>query len=581
MTASEPNQAGKDTVLTIEDLTIGFARRNGEIRRVVEGLSLTAERGKTLCVVGESGSGKSMTARAILQILPAPGQILSGRIQLHKGDGNIVDITALDPASRAMRGLRGSEIGMIFQEPMSSLGPIHRIGAQICEAIRTHEDVSKEEARARAVELLRQVEIKNPELALNRYPFEYSGGMRQRAMIAIALACRPKLLIADEPTTALDVTTQAEILDLLKRLQTDHGMSMLFITHDMGVVAEIADEIVVMRHGKAVEQGGVHEIFAQPRQAYTQVLLDSARRLEGLEVSETVAAPDELADRPVVLSVRNLEVSFGGSTSFFGGKVPGIKAVDNVSFDLFEGEALGIVGESGSGKTTLVRSLLRIVPMSAGQAVYTDAAGKTHDLANAPTEDFRHLLSQIRMVFQDPFASLNPRMTIGDIIAEPLHVMGLDKTMDVGARVDELLERVELPRAFAARYPHALSGGQRQRIGIARALAPKPRIIIADEATAALDVSLRVQVLDLMALLKQELGISYIFIGHDIGVVRYFCDRIGVMYSGEMVELGDAEQVATAPRHAYTKALLSAIPMPDPTQRKLHQRVKYIKEATA
>jgi len=554
-----------DMALSVEDLRIAFPDHSGALTEVVRGIEFAIPKGHTTCLVGESGSGKSMTARALVQLVPEPGRV-SGRIAISGG----TTITDLPPDGRAMRDIRGRRIGMIFQEPMSSLGPVHRIGTQIIEAIRAHEPVSRAEARARAVELLRLVDIRDPEQAVDKYPFEFSGGMRQRAMIAIALACSPDLLIADEPTTALDVTTQAEILDLLNRLKTERGMSMLFITHDMGVVAEIADDVVVMRYGEVVEAGPVAPIFDAPQHAYTRKLVETARMLEGDEVPARSAA----AFGAPVLTVRDLSVVYGARKGWFGKPQKGFRAVDRVSFDIAEGESFGVVGESGSGKTTLARAVLRIAPASGGEALFRCANGETVDLLQVSEAAFRPLLGEVRMVFQDPFASLNPRMTVGQIIAEPLRNLGwsADKRR---VRVSELLERVSLRPDMIDRYPHAFSGGQRQRIGIARALAPHPRLIIADEATAALDVSLRAQVLDLMKDLQRDMGLSFLFIGHDIGVVRYFCDRVGVMYKGQMVETGPVEKVCTDPDHAYTRALLSAIPRPYPGERRLALRHRY------
>ena len=559
--------ASTQPTIKVDDLRVSFPGGKGSTVDVVRGVSFAIAPGRTTCLVGESGSGKSMIARAMVQLVPEPGKITGGRVVLADG----VEPTALDPDAPLMRDLRGRRIGMIFQEPMSSLGPVHKIGTQIIEAIRAHENVPRAQARQRAIELLRQVHIRDPEIAIDKYSFEFSGGMRQRAMIAIALACSPDLLIADEPTTALDVTTQAEILDLLETLKRDKGMSMLFITHDMGVVAEIADDVVVMRHGEIVEAGPVADIFDRPQHDYTRLLVDTARKLEGDDVPEREAqefgAP--------VLSVDGLSVTFGMRRGLFQRRQPIVKAVDNVSFEIAEGESFGIVGESGSGKTTLARAVLRIVAAQDGSALFRRADGSQCDLVDIDERTFRALLGDLRMVFQDPFASLNPRMTVGQIIAEPLLNMGWAAD-DRRARVNDLLSRVGLDRTMVDRYPHAFSGGQRQRIGIARALAPNPRLIIADEATAALDVSLRAQVLDLMKDLQRQMGLSFLFIGHDIGVVRYFCDRVGVMYSGRMVETGPVDKVCTEPDHPYTRALLSAIPRPYPCERRLSQRHRYI-----
>lgn len=573
-----------DTALTVKNLNVSFPVRNSNSRAyAVKNICFEVGRGKTLCLVGESGSGKSMTARAIMQLVPHPGRVEAEQMTLSVNETSEVHIDRLPPFSKSMRELRGSHIGMIFQEPMSSLGPVHRIGSQIIEAIRAHEAVSKKEARSRAIELLRQVEIQDPEHAVDRYPFEYSGGMRQRAMIAIALACSPRLLIADEPTTALDVTTQAEILELLKRLQKENGMSLLFITHDMGVVAEIADTVAVMHEGIIREIKSVHDIFANPEDDYTRLLMNTAKLLEGqgdgIRGADSTP-PVEEKEKPStaessILTVRDLTVTFGGTKQWFGPAVPEVKAVDNVSLELRRGESLGIVGESGSGKTTLARTIMRVVRPSSGEIFYKTPDGNEVDLALLTDKEFKSRLTDIRMIFQDPFASLNPRMTIGDTIAEPLKIEGRLTTVEIKDRVDELLRSVELPVSVKSRYPHAFSGGQRQRISIARALATYPKLVIADEATAALDVSLRSQVLDLLARIQKQMNLSIIFIGHDIGVVRYFCDRIGVMYQGKLVEIGTSSQVCLEPRHDYTKSLLSAIPRPDPTLRGQLGRTRY------
>jgi peptide/nickel transport system ATP-binding protein len=549
----------------------------------VDDVSFELRHGRTLCVVGESGSGKSVTARSILQIVDHPGRIVSGRILLHRhrtarasgsGAEETVDLAAYDPRAAAMRQIRGRDIAMIFQEPMSSLSPVHTIGNQIVEAILMHEPMRRRAARARAVDLLRQVEIPNPEQAIDRYTFEYSGGMRQRAMIAMALACNPSVLIADEPTTALDVTTQAEILDLVKRLQTSHGMAVMFITHDMGVVAEIADEIVVMRHGKMVERGDVHAIFERPQHEYTRMLLDAAKALDrpsprrlGMRAARPPGAP--------VLAVEGLCKQFHVSGGILGRRKRSLAAVADVSLTLRAGENLGVVGESGSGKTTLGRCILRVLDTDAGAIRYRARDGREHDLATTREGELRAMRREIRMVFQDPFASLNPRMTVSQIIGESLLVNHVASGADLRARVAELLRVVGLPASAMERYPHAFSGGQRQRIGIARAIALEPRIIVADEPTSALDVSIRTQVLDLLLDLQERLDLSFIFISHDIGVIRYFCDRTAVMYRGRVVEVGDTEEVCTNPQHAYTKALLSAVPCPDPRARGLQTRHRY------
>ncbi|MCA3263503.1 MAG: ABC transporter ATP-binding protein [Telmatospirillum sp.] len=556
-----------ETVLEVEGLVTHFATRTGMVK-AVDGVSFKVARGKTLCIVGESGSGKSVTARSILQIVDQPGRIVAGTMKLRRRDGSITDLAALHPRSRAIREVRGADIAMIFQEPMSSLSPVHTVGDQIMEVLRLHLRMDKKAARARTVELLKQVEIPNPDKAIDRYTFEFSGGMRQRVMIAMALACNPLLLIADEPTTALDVTTQAEILDLIKRLQTDLGMAVIFITHDMGVVAEIADDVLVMYHGKVAETGPVDRIFHAPQDDYTRMLIGSVVRLEQKAEIRLRRAPIPQDAQPVI------EVK--GLCMYFGKPTAPLKAVDDVSLSVKPGETLGIVGESGSGKTTMGRCLLRVYNPNGGSIAYRRADGSVVDLVTAEGEDLKAARREIRMIFQDPVGSLNPRMTVAQIVGEPLYVNGIAKGSDLDDRVAVLLKQVGLDPAWRERYPHAFSGGQRQRIGIARAISLRPRVIVADEATSALDVSIRSQMLDLMMNLQDELGLSYVFISHDIGVIRYMCDRVAVMYRGRVVETGPADQVCDAPTHAYTKALLSAIPRPDPRARSIHKRFRYV-----
>ena len=551
-----------DTLLKVDNLKTYFPTRTG-LFKAVDDVSFELKRGKTLCVVGESGSGKSVTARSILQIVDKPGRIEDGSIVLTRGDGSSVDLAKLDPRGKEIRGVRGKEIAMIFQEPMSSLSPVHRIGAQIGEALRIHFGIRGKAQRDRVLELLRQVEIPRPETAIDRYTFEFSGGMRQRVMIAMALACNPQVLIADEPTTALDVTTQAEILDLIKRLQHSHGMAVLFITHDMGVVAEIADEVLVMYRGKVMERGSVEQIFHAPKDDYTRRLIGSVVKLE--KKAEVRLTRSEIpVGAPPLLAVKNLSLTFPS----------GLKAVDDVSLIVRSGETLGIVGESGSGKTTMGRCLLRIYDPQAGAMNYRRADGSTVDLCSADKTTLKDVRHDIRMIFQDPVGSLSPRKTVGQIIAEPLKLAGV-KGRSLDDRVSELMQQVGLEPAWRERYPHAFSGGQRQRIGIARAIALKPRLIVADEATSALDVSLRSQMLDLMMKLQDELGLSYVFISHDMSVIRYMCDRVAVMYRGKIVEAGETDQVVNNPAHDYTRALLSAIPHPDPRNRRIHNRFRY------
>jgi peptide/nickel transport system ATP-binding protein len=553
-------------VLRVEDLRTHFPTRTG-LLKAVDGVSFAINQGETLCVVGESGSGKSVTARSILQVVDRPGRIVGGSVILTRRDGVRVDLAALDPRGRAIRAVRGREIAMIFQEPMSSLSPVHRIGHQIGETLRIHFGMRREERRARVLELLEQVEIPSPATAIDRYAFEFSGGMRQRVMIAMALACRPSVLIADEPTTALDVTTQAEILDLIRRLQHGHGMAVIFITHDMGVVAEIADRVLVMHHGQVKEEGPVERIFHAPRDAYTRMLIGSVVKLEARAEGRAARAEARQAAPapPPLLSVRDLSMTFAS----------GLRAVDGVSLDVRPGETLGIVGESGSGKTTMGRCLLRVHEPTGGSIGLRRSDGGLIDVRRARGPELREVRREVRMIFQDPVGSLNPRKTVAQVVGEPLWLAGLARGRELDERVCGLMEQVGLEPAWRERYPHAFSGGQRQRIGIARAIALEPRLIVADEATSALDVSLRAQMLDLMMELQDRLGLAYILISHDMSVIRYMCDRVGVMHRGRLVETGDVDQVIEAPAHDYTRALLSAIPHPDPRQRRIHKRVRY------
>ena len=566
MNEMHPLHRPRRPVLEVRDLVTHFPTRSGVVR-AVDGVSFTVHAGETLCIVGESGSGKSVTARSILQIVDDPGRIVAGSMTLTCADGTSVDLAKLDPRGRAIRAVRGRDIAMIFQEPMSSLSPVHSVGDQITEVLRLHLQLSKPAARARCIELLAQVEIPAPEKAIDRYTFEFSGGMRQRVMIAMALACNPQLLIADEPTTALDVTTQAEILALIRKLQTEHGMAVMFITHDMGVVAEIADDVVVMYLGRVVETGPVDTIFHAAQHAYTRRLIGSVLKLE--QKAEIRLRRPPLPDTALpVLEVSGLTMQFGTGQNPF-------KALDHVGLTVKPGETLGIVGESGSGKTTLGRCLMGVYTPAAGRIVYRRADASTIDILAADRQALRAYQRDIRMVFQDPVGSLNPRMTVAQIIGEPLLVNNIARGRALDEKVAGLLELVGLEPAWRERYPHAFSGGQRQRIGIARAVALNPRVIVADEATSALDVSLRAQMLDLMMELQDRLGLAYVFISHDIGVIRYMCDRVAVMYRGQIVETGTAAQVCDAPTHAYTQALLSAIPRPDPRGRRMHERFRY------
>jgi len=552
-----------EPLLSVRNLAVQFPTRTGLVK-AVDDISFDLYRGRTLCVVGESGSGKSVTARSILQIVDRPGKIVGGSMTFARADGSTVDLARLDPRGRQIRAIRGGEIAMIFQEPMSSLSPIHRVGEQIGEMLRIHFGTPRAERRARVIDLLTQVEIPRPEEAIERYTFEFSGGMRQRVMIAMALACNPSMLIADEPTTALDVTTQAEILALIKRLQVQHGMAVMFITHDMGVVAEIADEVLVMYRGKVMERGPVDQIFHTPENDYTKMLIGSVLKLESKSELRVNREAPQMAPE-TLLEVTDLSLTFP----------TGLKALDGVSLSVMPGETLGIVGESGSGKTTMGRCLLRVYDPQSGVMNFRRADGAIVDLRQAEGETLRAARRDIRMIFQDPVGSLNPRKTVADIIGEPLRLARLARGKELDERVAALMQQVGLDPAWRERYPHAFSGGQRQRIGIARAIAVKPRLIVADEATSALDVSLRSQMLDLMMQLQDEMSLSFIFISHDMSVIRYMCDRVAVMYRGQIVETGTTEAVTRSPQHAYTQALLSAIPHPDPRDRRLQDRFRY------
>jgi peptide/nickel transport system ATP-binding protein len=539
--------------------------------------------------VGESGSGKTMVAQAIMSILPRVASIVGGEILFHDPNrpGTVVDIARLAPDGAAVRKIRGGRISIIFQEPMTALSPLHTIGNQIGEALALHRaSLGKTERRAAVLEMLRLVGFPDPVRAEHIYPFELSGGLRQRAMIAMALVCRPALLIADEPTTALDVTIQAQILQLIQTLQSELRMAMLLITHDLGVVANMADEVVVMYHGKVVEAGMLQDIFRNPGHPYLRALMRAVPRFnmepgERLTpIREVHAATDHLISgrgrlpgvpegkaapgSAPLLSVRNLVKKFQTrKTSFLGRKMAGeVRAVDDVSFHVAAGECLGLVGESGCGKTTTAKMLLRSVTPDSGQIVMNDRGVQRDVLALAGPDLFAYR-RKVQFVFQDPFGSLNPRMTVRDIVAEPLVIHGIGDDEERFARVKELMQLVGLDVRYLRRYPHSFSGGQRQRIGIARALALGPELLICDEPVSALDVSVQAQVLNLLLDLKSVLNLTYIFISHNLAVVHYLADRIAVMCAGRIVEVAPAAELFRRPVHPYTKALLAAVPDPD------------------
>ncbi|RWP87016.1 MAG: ABC transporter ATP-binding protein [Mesorhizobium sp.] len=541
-------------VLDIANLCVSVRGEDGE-REVVSDLSITLSRGETLCIAGESGSGKSMTALAIMQLLPQPSaRISSGKI--HLGD---TDLTTLD--ERRMRRIRGDHIAMIFQEPMTSLNPVLSIGRQLTESIEAHTSLSQGEARQRAIEALKAVRISEAESRLKQFPHELSGGMRQRVMIAMALALEPDVLIADEPTTALDVTVQGEVLELLRDLQRQHGTSVILITHDMGVVAEMADRVIIMRHGRMVEEGKTADIFARPQADYTRELLAAVPRI-GSGIGRQKSRDAETAMPANVAEVNDLHVRFDLHGGFFGRVTRRVHAVEGVSFSIAPNETLALVGESGCGKSTTAKALAGLVPYSGGVVI----GGR--NLSGLGRDERKAVRRDVQMIFQDPYASLDPRMRVGDLVAEPLLIHGIASKQERSDRVAALFERVGLSADQMELYPHEFSGGQRQRVCIARALALRPKLIIADESVSALDVSVQARVLDLLKELQREFGVAYLFISHDMAVVENISDRVAVMYLGQIVEMGTRDQVFSNPRHPYTRRLIEAVPVPDPAKRR-------------
>lgn len=561
-----------EIVLSVKDLCVDFITPDFTTR-AVNNVSFDIELGKTLGLVGESGSGKSVTSLAIMGLLPKPPAKLSGEI-LYKGT-NLIDYT-----NSQMQKIRGNDISMIFQEPMTSLNPVFNVGSQIAEVLRLHSKISKKEAFSKAIYLMDQVGIPNPGVRAYAYPHELSGGQKQRIMIAMAIACEPKLLICDEPTTALDVTIQKQVLELMFDLQDKYKMSMLFITHDLGVIADIADDVVVMYRSNIVEKADSKKIFMNPTHPYTKGLIACRPGLTGnperlltvsdfmdVDGNEIKVAPDKLKmfskiyeyqenKNPVILEVNNLKTYFPIKGGFFGKTVDYVKAVDNVSFKLRKGQTLGLVGESGCGKTTLGRSLIRLIEPTSGSVIYNGV-----DITSLNNLELKKMRSKMQIIFQDPYSSLNPRMSIKDILLEPmnLHSIGANKN----ERLDmakELMNKVGLNMNHLYRYPHEFSGGQRQRICIARALSLKPEFIICDESVSALDVSVQAQVLNLLLDLQEEFGLTYILISHDLSVINYFSDIVAVMYDGKIVEMNTAEEVYFNPQKDYTKNLLDAIP---------------------
>ena len=578
-------------VLEVQGLTVRFDTSERSVVAVKD-LGFHVRAGEVLAIVGESGSGKSVTSLSVMRLIEhGGGTIASGKISFTRRNGGKLDLAKA--ADSVMRTIRGGEISMIFQEPMTSLNPVFSVGTQVAEAVMLHQGLSHAEAEAEALRMLELVRIPEAKQILKRYPHQLSGGMRQRVMIAMALSCKPSLLIADEPTTALDVTIQAQILQLIRQLQEEMGMAVIFLTHDMGVVAEVADRVLVMYHGEAVEEGTCEQIFHNPRHPYTQSLLAAVPRLGSMrgtdepapfpllritdpeaeqlgtadmdetpvDMPEPAASAPSVSDGPV-LSVDNLITRFDVETGFWGKVKRRVHAVEQVSFNLYPGETLGLVGESGCGKSTIGRSLIGLETPRSGSIVFNG-----QELTQVSGSQLQKLRRNIQYVFQDPYAALDPRLTVGFSIMEPLLIHKVCSRQEAERRVGELLERVDLDPAMAVRYPHEFSGGQRQRVCIARALAMNPEIIIADESVSALDVSVRAQIINLLLALQKEFRIAFLFISHDMAVIERVCHRVAVMYLGQIVELGSRRDVFENPLHPYTKRLMSAVPIPDPSRR--------------
>ena len=576
-------------MLEIKNLVTQF-RTERESVRAINDVSFTLSRGETIGIVGESGSGKSVTSLSIMGLIPnPPGKITNGEIVYHDKCGEALNLVSI--TDEQMRQYRGNEIAMIFQEPMTSLNPVMKCGEQVMEAIMLHQKVTRSQAKQKTIELFREVQLPTPEAMLNRYPHQISGGQKQRVMIAMAMSCNPKVLIADEPTTALDVTVQKTILELMKKFQKQYNMGILFITHDLGVIAELADKVVVMYKGKVVEQGQVKDIFSSPSHPYTKSLLacrppldlrikrlpvvsDFMLRTENGEIKEVpnevsekikqvIVTKEERAQnhkelyaRDKILELHQVKTWFPSKKTFFGKTLEYTRAVDDVSFDVYEGETLGLVGESGCGKTTLGRTILKLAPAYGGQILY-----KGQDILKMGESDFRAYRKEMQLIFQDPYSSLNPRITIGNAIAEPMMVHSIfPSAYERKEKVHELLKKVGMEEKHYNRYPHEFSGGQRQRVCIARALAVNPKFIICDESVSALDVSVQAQVLNLLNELKQEFRLTYIFISHDLGVVKFMSDRMVVMQKGRVEEMGDPDEIYANPKSEYTKKLIDSIP---------------------
>jgi peptide/nickel transport system ATP-binding protein len=568
-------------LLTVNNLKVDFTI-HGEQVRAVDGVSFRIRPGGTTALVGESGSGKSVCSQAIMGILPNIGTIAGGEILFTdpNGDGTPVNLATLPRDGARMRSIRGGRISMIFQEPMTSLSPLHTVGEQISEALHLHRNVDKQTGRELSTEMLRLVGFPDPPRAMKTYPFELSGGLRQRAMIAMALVCRPALLIADEPTTALDVTIQAQILKLMKDLQSELDMAVLMITHDLGVVANVAEEVVVMFRGRVMESGSLNDIYRNPQHPYLKALLNAVPRFDLKEGERLVPLreikaetgnmlkpdTDRVRDQAPgpLLRVDKLSKRFTiRKGSYFGSQESReVIAVDDVSFEIARGECLGLVGESGCGKTTTSKLIMRALSTDSGDITFFEG-GQPVDVLALKGRELKDFRRRIQFMFQDPFGSLNPRMTVFDIISEPLVIHNIGTAQSRADTVRELMRLVGLDPRFLNRYPHSFSGGQRQRIGIARALALKPDLLICDEPVSALDVSIQAQILNLLKDLQSELGLTYLFISHNLAVVDYIADRIAVMCAGRLVELAPKEKLFRNPAHPYTRALLSAVPEPN------------------
>ena len=542
-----------EPVLKVHDFTVEFWV-DGIWYPAAVNMNFEVNPGQVLAIVGESGSGKSTTAMGLMTLLASNAR-MSGSVKV-KGQ------EMLGAKGSTLRKFRGKEVAYIFQEPMTALNPVYTIGFQIIETLRTHFDMGPKEARARALELITMVEIPDPATSIDKYPHQLSGGQRQRAMIAQALACDPGLLVADEPTTALDVTVQAEVLDLMRNLKDKLNSAILLITHDMGVVADMADEILVMKDGLTVEHGSADQIFNRPQHPYTQQLLAAVPKLGS--TSRRALPYNESAKPAPVLKLDNVTVAYPKR-----GRIPEFVAAKNVSLEIYPGEILGLVGESGSGKTTIGRAAIGLIPIKEGKL---EIVGK--DISHAKPKELSAIRRHTGIVFQDPASSLNPRLPIGESIGEPLFLAGEAKGADLAHRVEDLLDQVELPRSYRNRYPHELSGGQRQRVGIARALALTPDLLIADEPTSALDVSVQARFLDLLQELQGKLNFACLFISHDLAVVDILAHRIAVMQNGELVEVGDRDQILQHPKSDYTRRLIAAVPVPDPAEQRIRREAR-------